>query len=362
MWWFILILPFALLLTALLYLIAFQYWYIKKTQGDRYFALPLAQRQKFKETLEKHAIILLPLSRFMAKGIKKRKIPTMSFRHIKAPSAIASPDTFSNAVNYPAAETDIFVATFMKSGTTWMQNIVFEILHHGEGDLSDNGYKHMYALSPWLECSPNASVPIERAPLLSRYKKRLIKTHLPAELCPFNKKTKYIYVSRNPVSTFSSCASFFQMLMGPFLPERSALVNMFCSDNMLWGSWPAHIVGWWNLAQQNDNVLFIRYEDMKKDIDGTLKNIARFLGIDLSPEELQKAAEKASFAYMKTHEFYFEMSPPNVFSAASDIHFMHKGSTQDTDTDKREADKIMAYCKTEMGKHGLPMAIVYPPA
>jgi hypothetical protein len=102
----------------------------------------------------------------MAKGVKERRIPTITFRNIKAPSAIASPETFANAVAYPASANDIFVATFMKSGTTWMQNIVFDILHHGEGDLSDNGYKHLYALSPWLECSPNASVSIENAPLI----------------------------------------------------------------------------------------------------------------------------------------------------------------------------------------------------
>lgn len=360
MWWLAVISPLLLLFIAFIYATVFQYWYSQKTRGDRYFALPLAQRLQFRNTLKTHGILLLPLYRFMAKGIKTRKIPSVGFRHIKAPSAIASPETFSKAVAFPASETDIFIASFMKSGTTWVQNIVFEILHHGEGNLSDSGYRHMYALSPWLECSPNASVSIENAPLISRYKKRLIKTHLPADLCPLNNNAKYIYISRNPLSTFTSCDNFFRMLMGPFCPERHELIQLFCSDNMLWGSWPEHIAGWWNLAQKNDNILFIRYEDIKQDMNAAVLQIARFLGIDLSIDALHNIAEKCSFTYMKDHEFYFEMAPPNVFSATSDIRFMQNGLTQDTATGLPDAEIILAYCSTEMAKHGLAMSTVYP--
>lgn len=355
MWWIILaILSIPLLLAALLQL--FQYWYRSKTQGDRYFSMLPPERRLFRATLKKNAVILLPIYRFMAKGIRQPRIATFSFHNIKAPAAIASTGTFQAAVNYKASGEDIFIATFMKSGTTWMQNIVFELLHHGSGDFSENGYRHLYALSPWIECSPNASVSMENAPLVSPYKKRLVKTHLPANLCPFNKSAKYIYVTRHPVNTFASCEHFFQMLTGPFCPDRQALLDLFCSNDMLWGSWPEHVSGWWQQSRQNPNCLFIRYEDMQNNFTGSLKAIAGFLDLTLSPEEFLNVAEKTSFTSMKVRADFFEMAPPNIFSVSSNLEFLGKGSAgRQTALDTSDTNRLMAFCRNGM-KNNLSLA------
>ncbi|HBG51064.1 MAG TPA: hypothetical protein DDW89_04535, partial [Gammaproteobacteria bacterium] len=61
---------------------------------------------------------------------------------------MSSKKSYAGTLHYQPEAADIFIATQMKCGTTWMQQIVFEILHGGAGDLSDAGYRHMYAVSP----------------------------------------------------------------------------------------------------------------------------------------------------------------------------------------------------------------------
>lgn len=348
--------PLALAGSLFAYHLAFQQWYRHKTPGDRYFSLPLQQRQRFLSILKCHASVLVPFYRFMALGVNPKRIPIMRSHGICLPAAIATEATLKAAIEYPATADDIFVATFMKAGTTWMQNIVFELLHHGDGNLGDEGYRHMYALSPWLECSPNASVSLENAPLVSSYRKRIIKTHLPAGLCPYHTSARYIYVLRHPLDTFESCVDFFEMLAGPFCPDRESLAQLFCSENMLWGSWPDHVSGWWQMTMQHSNVLFVRFEDLKEDTPRLLQEIADFLGIEIGEADIQRVASKVSWASMREREASFEMAPPNVFSVTGDKAFLQGRRPA---TNDKVSDQVMKYCRSGIDAASMPAVIRY---
>ena len=197
MWWWLIILPISVILFCACYLFLHLFWHKNKTKGDRYFSLPLEQRIKIEKSLKKHTYILIPFISILSIGKLIKKLPYFKYKGIASPSAISNINIFKKAEEYTVSQSDIFIVTQMKCGTTWMQQIVFEILHHGEGDLSDEGYRHLYALSPWIEASPLASVSIERAPLVSSYKKRIIKTHLPVDLCPFSAAVKYICYAKS---------------------------------------------------------------------------------------------------------------------------------------------------------------------
>ena len=202
------------LIAYVLYFELHMRWQRRQTSGDRYFSRPLAERRAFEQRLHKHAALLMPPLRWLRPGRWTKRFPFFRYEGIACVSGLASAESFARAKQYRANSNDIFVATQMKCGTTWMQQVVFEILHHGAGDLTDSGYRHLYAMSPWIETSPYASVALERAPLVSPYKKRLIKTHLPVQLCPYSRDAKYIYVARHPVNCFASCKDFIAMLGG----------------------------------------------------------------------------------------------------------------------------------------------------
>jgi len=48
-------------------------------------------------------------------------------------------------------------------------------------------------------------------------------------------------------------------------------------------------------------VLFVKYEDLKKDLRGAVKQIGKFMGYDLSQKVVDEIAVKTSFESMKTN-------------------------------------------------------------
>jgi len=240
-----------------------------------------------------------------------------------------------------------------------MQQIVYETLCHGSGDLSDDGLRHMYALSPWIEAT--ASVPMERAARIGVRRDRIIKTHLPTRLCPYGEDARYVYVARHPYTCFASCVDFIHHLTGPLAPAYPELLDWYCSDEMWWRSWPEHVDGWWRWAQERDNVLFVHYEDMLGDLDGAVGLVAAFLDVALSDAERAEVVRKSSYAYMKENEELFEMSPPSLLQNDSGLSFFQSGKKDRAgilgDADR---ERIAAFCRERLAGSPYPLARFYP--
>ena len=59
-----------------------------------------------------------------------------------------------------------------------------------------------------------------------------------------------------------------------------------------------HLLSW--LPHKDDkNVLFLKYEDMKRDLPGAVSTIASFIGAELSSDVIAKIADVTSFDKMK---------------------------------------------------------------
>ena len=52
---------------------------------------------------------------------------------------------------------------------------------------------------------------------------------------------------------------------------------------MDFGLWFDHVLEWWK-HRDAENILFLKYEDMKKDHCGAVKKIAEFIGYNLKEE------------------------------------------------------------------------------
>src|SRR6266550_6964988 len=82
---------------------------------------------------------------------------------------------------------DIIVGTYAKSGTTWVQQILGQLIFEGKEGLP---LAHM---SPWLDFTlPSAEVKLNL--LRAQTHRRFIKTHLPVDALVFSPRAKYIYV------------------------------------------------------------------------------------------------------------------------------------------------------------------------
>jgi hypothetical protein len=345
---------------ALLYLFGYFRWQAKQTVGDNYFSRPYPERLALQKTMSRHGKLLLPLIELLLKLIKTPDMVSgFTYEGVAGPRVTCSEGSFREAQHYRAGAEDVFVVSQMKSGTTWLQQIAYEVLMNGRGNLGDDGHRHMYALSPWIEAY--GSVSMAAAPLIGESRQRLIKTHLPTSLCPYSQQAKYLYIARHPVTCFASCVDFFQHLLGPAAPSVDAMTDWFCSDNMFWTAWPDHIANWWELAQQQDNILFLHFEALRADPAPEISKVMQLLGKPGSTEHLARVIEKSSFDYMQRHEHQFEMSPPNLFSVASDGAFLKQGGARKKEAMPAEIQqRIVEFCRHRLQGRTYPVANFYP--
>ena len=85
---------------------------------------------------------------------------------------------------------DIIISTWAKSGTTWVQQIVAQLIFGGAEDLD------VAEMSPWLDLRvPPAAEKLEA--LGAQTHRRFIKTHLPLDTLVYSPKAKYLYIGRD---------------------------------------------------------------------------------------------------------------------------------------------------------------------
>jgi len=331
-------------------------WYSRQTDADAYYRRPSAEREVFRRELAVRSGWLARLGELTARVRPPRRLPGTRFRDVDGPPQCRG--GFERAAAYRPQAGDVFVATQMKCGTTWMQQVVYEVLSHGRGDLSDAGHRHLYALSPWIEAS--FSVRMDDAPRVGERKQRVIKTHLPVTLCPYGEEARYVYVTRHPVACFASCVDFVRMMAGPFTPDLPHLVDWFCSDRMWWRSWPEHVDGWWRWSVSRPNVLFVHYEEMLADLPAAVDRVAAFLDVSLDAAARAAVVEKSGFEYMRRHEERFEMSPPTPFSVRGEVSFLRSGSAErDRDVGPAERERILAFCRERLRGAAYPAERFY---
>lgn len=333
-------------------------WHHLNTRGLAYFGRSQAERERFRRTLARLGRILRPLLRPFGARLSDPNRFASAYHGVYVPDNSCNAKSVERAVNYTPRPNDIFVVTQMKCGTTWMQQLVYETLCRGRGDLSDEGHGHMAAVSPWLESFNGVSV--DEAPLVGAAQARIIKTHLPASLCPYHHNAKYIYVTRHPVSAFRSCVDFFRANAGPLTPPDEALLEWYCSDRMWWGSWPEHVEGFWKWAQARRNVLFFHFEELKRDLPAVVRRLARFLECELSDDEVARVVEKGGFEYMKAHEAQFEMMIPPSFFSAEATFFKSGSGRRHEEASVQEHQRIGAFCRQRLTNGQYPMADFYP--
>jgi hypothetical protein len=350
----------AVAIAPAIYLVGYRRWEQARTGGNRYYSLMSLQRSALRRRIRLNGMLLRPYLSLLARLLPRAdRLPVYVHEGVSVPAAVCDRQTMDFASDYQAGGDDVFVVTQMKCGTTWMQQIVYQVLCHGGGSFSDHGDVHLYNTSPWIET--HSGVPFRDAPRLGPSRRRLIKSHLNAALCPFDSKARYIYVARHPFSCFASVTDFVSMLLGPMAPERGELLDWFCSDEMFYTPWPDHVADWWDVASGRDNVLFLHYEDMKADSAGIAQQVANFLNEPLSAPELAEVLRKSGFDYMRDHADEFEMSPPNLFSETSSLGFFQSGSRhRHRDVNPTERVRIAEFCRSRLAGRAYPGARHYP--
>ncbi|KAG8230727.1 hypothetical protein J437_LFUL010829 [Ladona fulva] len=246
---------------------------------------------------------------------------------------------------FEVRDDDIVVASYPKTGTTWTQEMVWCIGNNL--DFEKAMATVLPVRFPFLELTTlfefrSAENEAEEDSLKAFLKDsvkftaemespRYIKTHLPWELLPDqmkSKQTKIIYVARNPKDT---CVSYYHhsRLIEGYRGNLEDFVELFLQDTVSYSSYWEHLLSYWE-HREDPNVLFIKYEDMKKDLPPVVKKVVQFMGKkELNEEELSKLCSHLSFESMKNNlsvNYEYVIDQDKAASLPEESrHFMRKG-------------------------------------
>ncbi|XP_057599238.1 sulfotransferase 1C4-like isoform X2 [Hippopotamus amphibius kiboko] len=161
---------------------------------------------------------------------------------------------------------------------------------------------------------------------------RALKTHLPIHLLPpsfLENNCKIIYVARNPKDSMVSYYHFHRMNKG--LPDPGTweeFFESFLAGKVCWGPWYDHVKGWWDAKDQH-RILYLFYEDMKRNPKHEIQKLAAFIGKSLDDKVLDKIVHHTSFDVMKQNPMANYTSVPVEFMNHSISPFLRKGTVGD---------------------------------
>ncbi len=207
---------------------------------------------------------------------------------------------------------DIVIATYAKAGTTWMQQIISQLLFNGKEGMP------VAEMSPWLDLRvPPAPVKLEV--LEAQEHRRFVKTHLPVDALVYSPDAKYIYIGRdgrdvvwssynhhvNANEKWYAALNDTPGLVGPPMEKpvesiRDYFNQWLDQDGFPWWPFWDNVRSWWEIRDL-PNLMLVHFNHLKQDMEGEMRRIAEFLEIPIDESHWPSIVEHCSFNYMKAN-------------------------------------------------------------
>lgn len=212
---------------------------------------------------------------------------------------------------------DVVISTSYKSGTTWMQNIVLQMLFRGQR------VPAVADVSPWVD-KVHANPSVLAKLLEAQTHRRVMKSHLPLDGAPYHAGTRYIVCVRDARDVFMSLWNHLSEMtpaaiealselptrIGPPMPAIEPNIHAFWASWINRGWFPgesegyphsanmAHTQSWWNFRHL-PNILFVHFADLLADPAAEISRVAAHLGLSLSEDEVRAVVMATSFAALR---------------------------------------------------------------
>lgn len=207
---------------------------------------------------------------------------------------------------------DIVIGTYAKSGTTWTQQIVAQLIFDGAPDVE------VAEMSPWLDLRvPPKAVKLPQVEAQAH--RRFLKTHLPVDALVYSPRAKYLYIGRDGRDVMWSMWNHFANandllyqalndtpgLVGPRIGRPPADIRQYFLEWLqfdgypFWSFWE-NIRSWWAIRHL-PNLMLLHFSDLKADLPGQIRRIAAFLDIPIDEARFPTIVEQCGFAWMKAN-------------------------------------------------------------
>jgi len=250
---------------------------------------------------------------------------------------------------------DIIISTYAKSGTTWMQQILAQLLFDGAPDLP------VAEMSPWMDLRvpPKA---VKLAAVEAQSHRRFLKTHLPVDALVFASEARYLYIGRDGRDIVWSLynhhrnanSKWYEALndtpgrVGPPIGKPPEDIREYFREWLekdgfpFWSFWE-NARSWWEVRHL-PNVMFLHFDELKEDMPGRIRAIADFLSIPIDEKKWEDILLHCSFDYMKNNAAPSTPMGGAFWDGGAQV-FINKGTNGRwndilTDEDNRRYEKI----------------------
>ncbi|KAE9467314.1 hypothetical protein C3L33_00756, partial [Rhododendron williamsianum] len=207
---------------------------------------------------------------------------------------------------------DVILASFPKTGTTWLKSLLYSIINRSSIDqLAGN---HPHDLVPQLELQvygPRAvsAPPHFPSPCSASPSNRIFGTHLPYQIfgkTAVSSDCRIVYVARNPKDTL---VSYWHMVNTMEMAKRDPwpleeAVDKFCEGFFPFGPYYEHVLGYQKESiERPKKFFFVTYEELKSDTKTQVKKLAEFLGCPFdNKEQVEEVVRSCSIETLRNHE------------------------------------------------------------
>lgn len=207
---------------------------------------------------------------------------------------------------------DLFLVSYPRSGNTWLRFLVGNMVSLEEPVT----FANIEARVPDIYRNTDRQLQKVARP-------RFLKSHE----CFDPRYRKVIYLVRDPRDVVVSYYHYFRKL-GQISQTHSVedFVLDFVSGRLdSFGTWGENVGSWLGAREGDDQILFLRYEDLVSQISVQVRKIALFLELTLSEEALESAVEQSSFDRMQALETRQSGSWATIARTNRDIPFVRQG-------------------------------------
>jgi len=186
---------------------------------------------------------------------------------------------------------DVFLVSYFRSGSTWSRFLFGNLIHQQEAVTFTN----MSRLVPIIYDLPDHEL---------RKLPRILKSHE----CFDPRYPRVIYVVRDPRDV--AVSFYFYNLKVRVIPDGYSMdefVERFVAAKVVGyadrvGCWQDHVLSWVRLREGKPEFRLVRYEDLLADPQKQLRALAKLLGIDPTPERIERAVRLSSASNMQSLE------------------------------------------------------------
>ena len=141
---------------------------------------------------------------------------------------------------------------------------------------------------------------------------------------------RVIVLMRNPKDCLVSYYNYYRAsgALGKFKGTFSDFYELNKEDGLCYGDVIKHSAAWWK-HKEDPRFLFLTYENMKKDPKKSVKEIAAFLTLDRSDEDIREVVDKSSFDKMSKDPTMNKTAAPKEVFDSRISKYLRKGAVGD---------------------------------